>query len=259
MTTQNTLWRTFRVVRREALSTNVTGLMLYPTDGGTIPSYLPGQGVSIRATLADAGLVTSHPFAITHASDPDNLTLTIAVERQPGDLSSEGRLCNWLESEVRSGDILEVGLPTGDFTLDTKEELPLVFLADRLGFAPFLAMVDALSFEHPTRPVTVLYQTTDGEHFPFEGVLRHIVSRMPRAKLGVFFSKPLDTDEERKHYDVEGEIDIARQKDLAFVDNADYWIAGPEAFVEKNVAALVALGVIPSRIHAEVVVAGSTR
>lgn len=230
-------WRSFRVVRRETLS----------------------KGVSVRATVPEAGFLTSHPFALTHASSPEDYTLTFAVEKIPGDTTSEGRLCRYLTEEVHAGDVIEVSAPTGEFTIEPKETMPVVFLADRLGIAPVFTMVDALAVENPSRSVTVLYSTTDGEHFPFEAALRHVVSRFPDGKLGVFFSKPRDTDEERVHYDVEGEIDVLRQKDLAFVDDADYFVAGPAEFVEKTTKQLIELGVIHSRIHAQTIECGSAR
>ena len=74
-------WRSFRVVRRETLSKGVTGFTLYPTDAGPVAPYLPGQGVSVRATVPEAGFLTSHPFALTHASSPEDNTLTFAVEK----------------------------------------------------------------------------------------------------------------------------------------------------------------------------------
>ena len=252
-------WRSFRVVRRETLSKGVTGFTLYPTDAGSVAPYLPGQGVTVRATVPEAGFITSHPFALTHASSPEDNTLTFAVEKIPGDTTSEGRLCRYLTEEVHAGDVIEVAAPTGEFTIEPKETMPVVFLADRLGIAPVFTMVDALAVENPGRSVTVLYSTTDGEHFPFEAALRHVVSRFPDGKLGVFFSKPRDTNEERVHYDVEGEIDVPRQKDLAFVDDADYFVAGPAEFVKKTTAQLAELGVIHSRIHAQTVECGSAR
>lgn len=252
-------WRSFRVVRRETLSKGVTGFTLFPTDAGPVTPYLPGQGVSVRATVPEAGFLTSHPFALTHASSPEDNTLTFAVEKIPGDTSSEGRLCRYLTEEVHTGAVIEVSAPTGEFTIDTKETMPVVFLADRLGIAPVFTMVDALAIENPGRSVTVLYSTTDGEHFPLEAAIRHVVSRFPDGKLGVFFSKPRDTDEERVHYDVEGEIDVLRQKDLAFVDDADYFVAGPAEFVKKTTTRLAELGVIHSRIHAQTVECGSAR
>ena len=239
-------WRSFRVVRRETISKGVTGFTLFPTDAGPVTPYLPGQGVSVRATVPEAGFLTSHPFALTHASSPEDNTLTFAVEKIPGDTSSEGRLCRYLTEEVHTGAVIEVSAPTGEFTIDTKETMPVVFLADRLGIAPVFTMVDALAIENPGRSVTVLYSTTDSEHFPLEAA-------------GVFFSKPRDTDEERVHYDVEGEIDVLRQKDLAFVDDADYFVAGPAEFVKKTTARLAELGVIHSRIHAQTVECGSAR
>ena len=169
-------WRSFRVVRRETLSKGVTGFTLFPTDAGPVTPYLPGQGVSVRATVPEAGFLTSHPFALTHASSPEDNTLTFAVEKIPGDTTSEGRLCRYLTEEVHTGAVIEVSAPTGEFTIDTKETMPVVFLADRLGIAPVFTMVDALAIENPGRSVTVLYSTTDGEHFPLEAALRHVVS-----------------------------------------------------------------------------------
>ena len=150
-------WRSFRVVRRETLSKGVTGFTLFPTDAGPVTPYLPGQGVSVRATVPEAGFLTSHPFALTHASSPEDNTLTFAVEKIPGDTTSEGRLCRYLTEEVHTGAVIEVSAPTGEFTIDTKETMPVVFLADRLGIAPVFTMVDALAIENPGRSVTVLY------------------------------------------------------------------------------------------------------
>lgn len=250
-------WRSFRVVERKILSEDVVGLTLFPTDGGKVARYLPGQFVSVKTFVKSIGLEQPRQYSLTRASDDLNATLSIAVKRVRGDETPDGVMSAHLHDEVKEGDVIELSAPMGNFTLDTKETQPLVFLAAGIGITPILSMVDSLAVDNPTRPVTILYSTTDGAHFPFEEDLRHIVSRMPNARLGVFFSKPRDTDEERKHYDVEGRINVLAQKDLAFVENADYYLCGPVDFMRDMRNQLIELGVIHSRIFSETFDTGS--
>lgn len=53
-------------------------------------------------------------------------------------------------------------------------------------------------------------------------------------------------------YDHNSRVDLAKVKGEAVIEDADYYICGPEPFMKAQSKSLEAMGVSPERIHMEV-------
>ena len=76
------------------------------------------------------------------------------------------------------GDVLDVSLPRGSFTLRA-EERPLVLLSAGIGVTPVLSMLHSLAESKSTRQVFWFYQARDRQHHPFADEVRRLIARAP--------------------------------------------------------------------------------
>ena len=120
-------------VRQEA--DGVRSLRLARRDGGSLPRWTPGAHVDV---LVGEGEVRQYSLC----SSPLDEDWRIAVLREP-----QGRGgSRWLHDRIREGDVLAVGRPRNDFSLDLaalQDGTRLVLLAGGIGITPLLPMAAA--------------------------------------------------------------------------------------------------------------------
>ena len=219
-------WRPFECVNRVQESEDVVSFYFRPTDGGPVPSYLPGQ-YSVKLVLGTQGA-------------PDGLVSSI------------------LHNRVKVGDVVELSAPTGGFALeDAKSEHPLVLIAAGIGITPMVPMLETLAVENPLRKVHFLYTTQNLAHYPLKKEVDAAIKGMPNAAKGIFFTQPGQADHLGVDYDAAGRITPANIRNFCQDPDADFFICGPIGFMQDVSKALKDIGVIPARIHTEVFGTGS--
>src|SRR5690606_32485230 len=120
-------FREFVVARKVPESEIVTSFYLRPADGGPLPSYLPGQYITVR--IAHPRTPTS-PRNYSLSDQPGQGYYRISVKRE-GRLiedAPDGLISTYLHEDVQPGDQVEIGPPCGEFTIDPAEprERPVV-------------------------------------------------------------------------------------------------------------------------------------
>lgn len=143
---------------------------------------------------------------------------------------------------LKPGATLDLWGPQGDFVLESGER-PLVFAACDLGFAPVKSLIEhALARgEAPSLALFWLATRPDG----------HFMANQCRA-----WSAALDSFEHQLSYHSDPaagarQMALAMRADL-FDIACDFYVAGPEAFVQVLFEALRAGGVPAGQIHSEV-------
>jgi MOSC domain-containing protein YiiM len=103
-------FRPLRVAGKNRESSNVTSLVLDPTEGQSLTAALPGQFVvfRLRPTPDAPALLRSYSLS----DEPRADRYRVSVKREIG--SAAGA---YIDTEVRVGDILDVSAPRGGFTL----------------------------------------------------------------------------------------------------------------------------------------------
>lgn len=247
-------WRPFRVVGRRVLSQDVTEFSLEPSDGGKISKFTPGQFISIRSFIPSKGYQQPRQYTLSQAYDPEVNRLTIAIKKVTSEDLPDGVMSTHVHDTFAEGTIVDVSAPTGDFTIDTKEETPLVLMAAGIGITPIKAMVQALSFENPNRSVSIYLVRKNSSYFPYAEEIRRRVASMPNAHLAVFYTSPKERDHLGRDFDVQGRLDVSN---MTVNPGAQYFVCGPEKFMLATRNALVAKGVHAQNVHVELFGTGS--
>ena len=160
---QRSAWRSFRVAAVQDESETIRSFTFQPTDDLPLPSFKPGQFLTIRVQ-PDGHSPLIRTYTVSSAPGEDGYR--ISVKREPG-----GVVSNHIHDTLAVGDLVEVKAPKGRFVFDTTDARPAVLFAGGVGITPMISMVrDALSDPQNLRPLTVFYaaQTTSQRAFHAE-------------------------------------------------------------------------------------------
>ena len=237
--------RPFRVSAASQESASVRSLILEPVDGEPLPGFLPGQflALKLRPSDVDPPLVRSYSLA----APADERRYRIAVKREAAGIGSA-----LLHDQVAVGDVLEVGAPRGNFTLDVDAGAPVVLLSAGVGVTPVLAMLGALGGAATPRPIWWVHGARSGAEHAFAADARELRSRLPTARSQVLYSRPRRNDRRGRDYDEVGRIDLDTLLGLGVPRDAEFYLCGPSAFLRDLTAALLGWGVEPAHLHREV-------
>ena len=237
--------REFRVAAASRESTSVRSFVLEPVDGEPLPEFLPGQflALKLRPPESPAALLRSYSLA----APADERGYRIAVKREAG-----GRGSAFLHDRVAEGDVLEVGAPRGEFTLDVDGTGPVVLLSAGVGVTPVLGMLGTLARDGSERAVWWIHGARSGAEHAFAAEARELLSRLPDARSHVRYSRPRPEDRQGVDFDKVGRIDLDALLGLGVPRDADFYLCGPSAFLRELTGALLGWGVEPGRLHREV-------
>ncbi|KAL2832531.1 globin-like protein [Aspergillus cavernicola] len=257
-------FRDFRVARKEPESDVITSFYLEPVDAQPLPSFLPGQYVSIQVPVPQLDHAQCRQYSLS--DQPNPTYYRISVRRDPGLDTSDptapahpGYVSNVLHDTINTGDTIKVSHPYGDFHLDNPTaKSPLVLISAGVGLTPLTSMVNSLTaaLESPnSRPIHFIHGAHTSASRAFQSHMQALSQSVPNLRTTYFLTSPADTDKEGENYNHTGRVDLTKldaTKDL-FQDNAatEYYACGPTAFMMEMKKALATTGVDEARVHME--------
>ncbi|GHF66127.1 ring-1,2-phenylacetyl-CoA epoxidase subunit PaaE [Amycolatopsis bartoniae] len=203
-------------------------------------AFRAGQSLTLRRTVDGREERRSYSICAPEGTAP-----RIGVREVPGGLFS-----SWLVRDVRPGDEIEVGTPTGSFTPPPGPGRH-VMIAAGSGITPVLSIAGTV-LRDPGSTATVFYgnRRTDSvmfadeladlkDRWPARLELVHVLSREPRE--AELFTGRLDA----------GKLEalLALVPDLTTVDH--WWLCGPFGMVTEARDLLLRAGVAGERVHQE--------
>ncbi|MEM6688887.1 MAG: NO-inducible flavohemoprotein [Planctomycetota bacterium] len=245
-------YRNLSVLRKVPESDLVTSFYLAPENGDPLPDYLPGQYITVRI---------DHP---TNPTSPRNYSLSdrpgtgyfrISVKREsrinPDD--PDGVISNYLHDSVDVGDTLEIGPPCGEFTIDpsTVGDRPVVFLAGGIGVTPLLSMAKALREYSASTPLHFIQAAKNSRVHALATEVLALKDGAPQVSTHCIYDDPINDDLASGRCDSVGYVSAELLQSLVPVQDADYYICGPEGFMKAVFSALDSLGVDSARIRHE--------
>ncbi|MFD3891318.1 MOSC domain-containing protein [Streptomyces cellulosae] len=242
-------WDGFRPLRVERVvdeTPDVRSLWLTAPDGTPLPAARPGQYLTVRTPRTDEAPGTVRSYSLS--GPPGAPGYRISVKRE-----EHGRASTWLHTGVRAGDGLQAAAPRGAFVLqDLREDpRPVVLVSAGVGVTPLLAMLYALADDASRRQVWWLHATRNGRTHAFAGEICGLLSRIPDARLRVFYSRPGPED----HLDAgttSGRLTADAVAELGLPHDAQAYLCGPDLFMRGITEALQHNGVDPLHIHTEI-------
>ncbi|MDR3380808.1 2Fe-2S iron-sulfur cluster-binding protein [Cupriavidus basilensis] len=239
-------WRPLRVARIVDESSVIRSFHLEPADGAGRVAHLAGQFLPIRVRLAGHAqpVMRTYTLSVSPADD----VYRISVKR-------DGTVSRHLHDNVKVGDLIEARAPSGHFTIDTAERRPAVLLAAGIGVTPMLAMLRQIVYEglrkRRVRPTWFFHSARTVAERAFSKELATLTESAGGAvELVRLLSDPKDATRV-KDYDVSGRIDIDLLRARLPLDDYDFYLCGPTAFMQSLYDGLRALNIADSRIHAE--------
>jgi len=196
--------------------------------------YEAGQHLMLELPIAGEKLRRCYSLS----SCPDlGEPMRIAVKRIEG-----GRASNWMNDQLSVGDLIMSSVPEGRFVLDheTRSGLPLFLFAAGSGITPILSLLQS-ALVRTKRPVTLTYANRDEGSIIYGASLDRLAAKHPeRLKI-------------HHHLDSEGGLvtkDSIRAL-LHHTDISEFYLCGPEPFMELVESTLAEAGVYEGLVHIE--------
>ncbi len=229
-------------------SETVISVRLADPGGGSVPAALPGQFLTLRLHPDPAARPLLRSYSLS--GPPGARDYRVSVKREP-----HGAASQFLNTRVRTGDLLEVAAPRGTFTLRASQA-PVLLISAGVGATPVLAMLHALAAARSTRDIWWLHGARRRADEPFAAESRALLAALPGAHRHVCYSDPGPGDVHGRDYDTAGRLSAPVLAALDLPRDADAYLCGPPAFMADISAALAAAGFQAARIRAEVFGAG---
>ncbi len=253
-------WREFVLDRRVAESETIASFYLKPKNGKRLKRFLPGQYLTIEATIPGQSQTAIRTYTISDAPSPDYYRLSIKREREDG--KRPGLVSNWLHDQFEVGNVLLAKAPAGDFCLkrpcrnrmwgwQTKVDKPIVLISAVVGVTPMICMLNTLVANGNRLPVFFFHGARNGKEHAFGPHVRTIARSHENVHVHVAYSRPAQGDLLGLHYDGSGRIGIGIIQQLIGIPYGDFFLCGPGAFMRELYEDLAQWGVQPECIHYE--------
>lgn len=266
---QWTDWREFRIVRKVQESTEITSFHLEPVDGVPLPSFHPGQYVSIQIDIPALGYPQPRQYSLSERPRPDYYR--ISPKKELGNSGPPGAVSNRLHNTHEPGDVLRVSHPFGDFflsDLETQADHPVVLIGAGVGLTPLISMVNMLSQPESGSAVTAgrkihfIHGARSAAARAFTSHLRALEDSTPGLHVSLFTSHPGPEEKEGVDYRFPSRVALDKLDTRAdlFLNDARtiYYVCGPTKFMEDIAKGLKSLGVEGERVKMELFGTGGT-
>ncbi|WP_432361814.1 NO-inducible flavohemoprotein [Sporosarcina sp. UB5] len=232
-------WRTFKefvIVDKVTESDVITSFYLKPADDEQLPTYEPGQYITIRFRIPGEQYTINRQYSLSQAPGKD--TFRISVKRED-EFAPNGKASVHLYQHMNIGDTIEVSAPAGDFYLNTESSSPVTLISGGVGITPMMAMYETIASNSPERPVAFLHSARTRKHQAFNDVLRSMTGSLANATYEVLYSEEGDGFINREF--------LAKH----VVEGSDIYVCGPTPFMQAVISALHDIGVTEDKIHFE--------
>ncbi|MGV9634280.1 globin domain-containing protein [Nocardia rhamnosiphila] len=204
-----------------------------------LPDFIPGQYVSVGATLPD-GARQLRQYSLVHAAREGRLAFAVRPVAATADQPA-GEVSNWLATQVTVGDNLAITLPFGDLTLDTAATTPVVLISAGIGITPMIGILEYLAVGASRRRVLVAHADRNPDTHPLRALQRELVDALPNADLELWYEQPSGAGRP-------GTLTVSA---LDLPPEADIYLCGGAGFLQSVRAQLTAAGVPLTRVHFE--------
>ncbi|MBL1407128.1 NO-inducible flavohemoprotein [Sphingobacterium faecale] len=240
-------WRPFIIKDKIKESAEITSFYLYPSDGGAVADYLPGQFISLRLFLPELNLLQPRQYSISCA--PNGQYYRISVKREAGSQHPDGMISNRLHDAINPGDIVELTAPAGSFVLNRKTLSRKIFISGGVGQTPLLSMLEDI-VDNPKEqqiPITWIHGCRSEQVHAFKDKIAEISVSYSRLDQHIFYE---NIPSERENF-YQGRVELSLLKEEIISSQADYYICGPAPFITKHYEFLIEKGIPQHAIHFE--------
>lgn len=231
-----TFFKDFTIARKVKESENISSFYLKPADGSNVPTYEPGQYISVRLSIPGEKYLFNRQYSLSQAAKPDEFRISV---KRDADNDPNGRVSVYLHDAVNVGDVIEVSAPAGEFVFDSTKKSPVAFVSGGVGITPMMSMFETVATVTPDRPTAFLHAARNESLHAFDKDIQKYINTMDKASY-----KTLYSDQPQGY--------ITREVLEEMVDvTGEVYVCGPVPFMESMITELRALGMTDEQIHFE--------
>ncbi|KAK9426980.1 hypothetical protein V1505DRAFT_406419 [Lipomyces doorenjongii] len=200
-------------------------------DGKPLPSYKPGQYISVRINVPGLGHYQCRQYSLSDSPGNEYYRISVKKDRGPDSATAHlGLISNHLHNSVQVGDIFQVSCPQG-----AKSKSPVVLISAGVGLTPLMSMLNTLTSTHADRPTHWIHATHSRFTQAFRADIQIVAKSHENVRTTVFNKLPSDDDFLGSDYHYAGRLDLRkldRTPDLFLNNNStEYFVCGPTTFM----------------------------
>ena len=255
-------WRDFVIREKTPETKDITSFILEPADRQALPSYLPGQYVSVKVEVPSLHYSQPRQYSLSDKPSPDYYR--ISVKKDPGlDINDPvgpkhpGYVSNVLHDAKNVGDHIQLSRPLGDFHLDKSNDLqhPIVLISAGVGMTPVLSILNSVLEKQPSRQVAWIHGARTTQDLAFAQHIRRQARSHANFQHVIFVKNVTESDRPGYHYHHAGRVSLEKcdmDRDLALNDEStEFFVCGPTSFMADMRRGLLCYGVDSSKIELE--------
>ncbi|SHR25268.1 Putative flavohemoprotein [Mycobacteroides abscessus subsp. abscessus] len=244
-------FRDFTVAKKVKESEVITSFYLQPKDGKGIPTFTPGQYISIRVKIAGEEYTHIRQYSLSDSPEKEYYRISVKKETSSSEHIPNGKVSTYLHDSIQEGDTLEVTAPAGDFVLDVESTEPVVFLSGGVGITPMISMLNTIATQQPNRKVTFIHAAINGTTHAMHEHVKELSNQSENIEYYLCYEKPTEKDLLNKEYTKEGYMDLPWIDSIVKDKNASFYFCGPIPFMKTVNNTLKELGISSDKIYFE--------
>jgi ring-1,2-phenylacetyl-CoA epoxidase subunit PaaE len=207
--------------------------------------FKAGQYLTFKVKVNGEELRRSYSIC----SSPFENSLRVAVKE-----IENGRVSGYFNHEVKSGHVLEVMPPLGNFTTEpsASNRKAYVAFAAGSGITPIISIIKAVLEGEPSSTFRLFYGNRDGKSVIFKDELERLQARYSdRLNLHFLYSRQPSSDPLFEGRISKDKIEALSRKFPAVLQADEYFLCGPKPMIEAASGLLNERGVDKSKVHFE--------
>lgn len=204
------------------------------------PRHRAGQFVPVTAEID--GVRTTRCYSLSSAptlatnQSGQAPTIALTIKRVDG-----GRMSSHFHDTIRVGDVMGLGVPTGDFVLEGTDSRALLLLSAGSGITPVMSILRDLAANDAVDDIVFVHAARSGGDVIFRDELQRLAQRHPGLKLHFFFD---DSGQS-------GRLDPTTLREcVPDVVQRNTYMCGPAGWMDLLTPLWVEAGIEP-RLHVE--------
>lgn len=237
-------FKEFEVVDKVKESEVITSFYLKAKDGDSIPSYEPGQYITVRVQTPGDKYTSIRHYSLSTAPGKDYFRISVKKE---ADVEPHGKVSSYLHDHVGVGDTVEVSAPAGDFVLNKEETAPVALISGGVGITPMITMLEELVNSKSDRDVTFIHAARNEAVHAFKEDVTKMVNELQNGSFYYGYNMP-ENKEGGHHFNGYLNEDFLANK---VSKETVCYIVGPVPFMKSVAQILAKLGISEENIRYE--------
>lgn len=254
-------WQPLKVAKIIKESDVITSFYLEGHNNTTLLAFKAGQHLTVQIPSKNSSNSSNNKPVIrtyTVSSSPHEQFYRLSIKKE-----LSGEVSNYFHNNVKLGSVILAKYPQGQFFIDPTNTKPAVLIGGGIGITPMISMAKHIANEglrtRYTRPLHIFHSAKNKQQRAFYNELKALADNSGGAiDYYSLLSQPELNEKQGngsnlkdESFDLKGRINADVLRYYLPLDDYEFFLCGPEAFMQHVYNELLLLGVRDKNIFAE--------